>query len=126
MVEYKAWKELENGKERMIRNQQNERLIDQCQLNQIMVKDQTIRADNAKASVMSKLVSDKDYADRLMTRKKENEVLHKNTLQYKAQQHEKQLQFKMDLKDKEKKRQPFVAKINEQSLVKATVYKQKQ
>ena len=54
-----------------------------------MVKDQTIRADNAKTSVMDKLVSDRDYADRLATRKKENEVLHKNTLQYKAQQHEK-------------------------------------
>ena len=84
MVEYKAWKELENGKERQIRNNQNERLIDQCKVNQIMVKDQTLRADNAKSSVMEKLVTDKDYADRLNTRKKENEVLHKNTLQYKA------------------------------------------
>ena len=84
MVEYKAWKELENGKERQIRNNQNERLIDQCKVNQIMVKDQTLRADNAKSSVMEKLVTDKDYADRLNTRKKETEVLHKNTLQYKA------------------------------------------
>ena len=126
MVEYKAWKELENGKERQIRNNQNERLIDQCKVNQIMVKDQTMRADNAKTSVMDKLVSDKGYADRLNTRKKENEVLHKNTLQYKAQQHEKQFQFKQDLKEKEKKRQPFVAKINEQSLDKAKMYTLKQ
>ena len=61
MVEYKAWKELENGKERQIRNNQNERLIDQCKVNQIMVKDQTIRADNAKSIVMEKLVGDKAY-----------------------------------------------------------------
>jgi hypothetical protein len=80
MVEEKAWKELERGKERMLRDNQNERLIDQCKVNQIMVKDQTVRADNAKASVVAKLEADKDYKDTLNTRKKENEVLHKNTL----------------------------------------------
>ena len=89
-----------------------------------MVKDQTVRADNAKASVMTKLVADQDYKERLNTRKKENEVLHKNTLQYKATQHEKQANFRANLKEKEKKRQPFVAKINEQSLAKATVFRQ--
>lgn len=39
MVEEKAWKELEAGAERQIRNNQNERLIDQCKLNGIAVKD---------------------------------------------------------------------------------------
>ena len=52
-----------------------------------MVKDQTVRADNAKSSVVEKLAYDRGYADRLNTRKKENEVLHKNTLEYKSQQH---------------------------------------
>ena len=85
-----------------------------------------MRADNAKTTVVGKLENDRDYADRLNTRKKENEVLHKNTLQYKATQHEKQMHFKMDLREKERKRQPFVAKINEQSLAKATIHKQKQ
>jgi len=33
MVEEMAWKQLEAGKERQIRNNQNERLIDQCALN---------------------------------------------------------------------------------------------
>ena len=39
MVEEQAWKQLEAGKERQIRNNQNDRLIDQCQVNQINVKD---------------------------------------------------------------------------------------
>ena len=39
MVEDKAWKELEAGAERQIRNKQNEKLIDQCKLNGITVKD---------------------------------------------------------------------------------------
>ena len=90
MVEEQAWKQLEAGKERQIRNNQNERLIDQCALNQIHVKDQTVRAENAKSSVLEKLEYDHGFTDRLNTRKRENEVLHKNTLEYKASQHEKQ------------------------------------
>ena len=39
MVEEKAWRELEAGAERQIRNNQNEKLIDQCKLNGITVKD---------------------------------------------------------------------------------------
>ena len=126
MVEEKAYKELERGKERQIRNNQNDRLIEQSKGNEIMVKDQTVRADNAKATVMKKLEYDAGYTDRLNTRKKENEVLHKNTLEYKSQQHQKQQEHEMKLKEKEKKRQPFNAKINEQSLAKATMYRQKQ
>ena len=126
MVEEKAWKELEAGKERQIRNNQNDRLINQSKGNEIMVKDQTVRADNAKSSVVGKLEYDRGYADRLNTRKKENEVLHKNTLEYKSQQHQKQQDQEAALKEKERKRQPFNAKINEQSLAKATLFRQKQ
>ena len=126
MVEEKAYKELERGKERQIRNNQNDRLIEQSKGNEIMVKDQTVRADNAKSTVVKKLEYDAGYADRLNTRKKENEVLHKNTLEYKSQQHQKQQEHEVKLKEKEKKRQPFNAKINEQSLAKATIYRQKQ
>jgi len=61
MVEEKAWKELEAGAERQIRNIQNDRLIDQCKLNGIAVKDQTIRADNKKTEVLQKLEADKGY-----------------------------------------------------------------
>jgi len=89
MVEEQAWKQLEAGKERQIRNNQNDRLIDQCQSNQINVKDQSVRADNNKHSVLGKLEYDRGYTDRLNTRKRENEVLHKNTLEYKSSQHEK-------------------------------------
>lgn len=39
MVEEKAWKELESGKERKVRNEQNQKLIDQCGVNEIVVKD---------------------------------------------------------------------------------------
>ena len=80
MVEEKAWKELEAGAERQIRNNQNDRLIDQCKLNGIAVKDQTVRADNMKNEVTAKLIGDKGYKERLEVRKKENEMLHKSTL----------------------------------------------
>lgn len=44
MVEEKAWKELEAGKERQIRDDQNQRLIEQCKVNEIKVKDSKVRA----------------------------------------------------------------------------------
>ena len=80
MVEEKAWKELEAGAERQIRNNQNNRLIDQCKLNGISVKDQTVRAANKKNEVLAKLEVDRQYAETLKTKKHENELLHKNTL----------------------------------------------
>ena len=80
MVEEKAWKELEAGAERQIRNNQNNRLIDQCKLNGIAVKDLTVRATNKKNEVFEKLESDKRYQENLTIRKKENELLHKNTM----------------------------------------------
>ena len=39
MVEYKQWEGLEAGKERMIREGQNTKLIDQCGANEIKVSD---------------------------------------------------------------------------------------
>lgn len=80
MVEEKAWKELEAGAERQIRNNQNDKLIDQSKLNGIIVKDQTVRATNKKNEVTGKLIYDQEYLGRLDVRKKENELLHKNTL----------------------------------------------
>ena len=61
MVEEKAWKELEAGAERQIRNNQNDKLIDQCKLNGITVKDQNVRATNMKNEVMDKLGYDKSF-----------------------------------------------------------------
>lgn len=80
MVEEKAWKELEAGAERGIRDIQNYRLIEQSKLNGISVKDQTVRATNMKNEVTEKLVNDQSYKERLEVRKKENEMLHKSTL----------------------------------------------
>lgn len=80
MVEEKAWKELEAGAERQIRNNQNNKLIDQCKVNGISVKDMTLRAENKKKEVTSKLESDQRYQTKLEERKKENELLHKNTM----------------------------------------------
>ena len=80
MVEEKAFRELEAGAERQIRNNQNNRLVDQSKLNGIKVKDQTILAKNKKDEVTVKLLADKGYQDRLEIRKRENEMLHKNTI----------------------------------------------
>jgi hypothetical protein len=49
-------------------------------LNGIAVKDQTIRADNKRNEVLTKLEYDKGYQDRLSIRKRDNEQLHKDTL----------------------------------------------
>lgn len=96
------------------------KLIEQCGLNEIKVSDQTVRANNAKNEVTEKITYDRGYGERLQTFKKENEVLHKNTLAYKQQMHEKQKEFEANLKDAENKRKPFDAKINQMSLANAT------
>lgn len=75
-----------------------------------------MRANNAKKEVTDKISYDHEYASNLRTKKKENEVLHKNTLAYKQQMHETQREFEAHVRDKAQKRHPFNAKINEMSL----------
>ena len=120
MVEYKQWEGLEKGKERMIRDGQNLKLIEQCGVNEIKVSDQLVRATNAKNEVLEKIDYDRGYAERLVTQKKENEVLHKKTLEYKQGMHQKQKDFEDNLREVEKKRKPFNTKINEMSMANAT------
>ena len=67
MVEEMRYKELEAGAERKVRNAQNDKLIDQCKLGSIKVKDESVRADNARDTVMQKLEYDKGYSERLAT-----------------------------------------------------------
>jgi AAA15 family ATPase/GTPase len=69
---------------------------------------------------MTKIVYDRGFAERLVTQKKENEVLHKKTLEYKQNMHEKQKTFADNLKEQEMKRKPFNAKINQMSMANAT------
>lgn len=75
-----------------------------------------MRANNAKQDVMEKLKYDKGFEQRMKTRKKENEVLHKNTLEYKTKMHEKIAEFENNLAADTRKRNPFIAKVNEKSL----------
>jgi hypothetical protein len=116
MVEYKQWEGLEKGKERMIRDGQNLKLIEQCGLNEIKVSDALVRANYARSSVMDKVSRDRQYSTELQTRKKENEVLHKKTLAYKQEMHEKQREFEATVHDAQNKRHPFNAKINKMCL----------
>lgn len=88
MVEEMRYKELEAGAERKVRNNQNEKLIDQSKVGSIKVKDESVRAKNARDSVIEKLEYDRGYQDRLETQKKENEVIHKGLLEYKADMHQ--------------------------------------
>lgn len=99
MVEYKQWEGLEAGKERMVRDGQNLKLIEQCGANEIKVTDALVRATNAKNDVYDKINYDRDFAERLLVQKKENEVLHKKTLEYKQNMHEKQKHFEENLKE---------------------------
>ena len=112
MVEYKQWEGLEKGKERMVRDGQNLKLLEQCGSNEIKVSDQLVRATNAKNDVMAKITYDRNFAERLSTQKKDNEVLHKKTLEYKQNMHEKQRNQKHNLQETTAKRLPFNAKIN--------------
>ncbi len=61
MVEYKAWEELEGGKERAIRNNQNFKLLEQCGVNEIKVSDQLVRAEYSKQGVLEKITYDRGY-----------------------------------------------------------------
>jgi len=83
----------------MIRDGQNQVLLDQCGTNEIKVSDQLVRATNAKNDVMGKITYDRGFADRLNTQKKDNEVLHKKTLEYKQNMHEKQRNQEGNLKE---------------------------
>ena len=85
-----------------------------------------VRATNAKNEVLEKLTYDKDYSNRLNTQKKENEVLHKRTLEYKSERHQTQRDFEDKLRENTLKRKPFDAKINEKSKQDATAYKMRQ
>lgn len=89
------------------------------------MSDQLVRATNAKNDVLEKITYDRGYGERLITQKKENEVLHKKTLEYKQGMHSKQKEFEQNLKEIELKRKPFNAKINQMSLANATKQKQR-
>lgn len=125
MVEENRYRELEAGQERKVRNSQNDKLVDQCKLGSIKVKDETVRALNARTTVMEKLEYDKGYSERLETQKRENEIIHKGVLEYKTEMHEKQRVFEAKSKVNKDKRNPFERKINEQSLANATKVREK-
>lgn len=74
---------------------------------------------------MDKLEYDKGYQERLTTQKRENEVIHKGVLEYKTDMHERQHVFEQEAKVTKQKRNPFNAKINEQSLQSATKVKER-
>ena len=74
---------------------------------------------------MTKLEYDKGYQERLETQKKENEVIHKGVLEYKSDMHQRQTDFKEQSMIAKQKRNPFNAKINEQSLANATKVKER-
>jgi len=84
------------------------------------VKDETIRGQNAKSTVMTKLEYDQGYSERLKERQKENETLHKGVLEYRTEMHEKQRIFEAQQKENALKRNPFNAKMTKWSMENAT------
>jgi hypothetical protein len=48
-----------------------------------------VRAQNARTDVIAKISYDRGYNERLTQCKKENEVLHKSTLEYRNRMHDK-------------------------------------
>ena len=74
---------------------------------------------------MEKLEYDRDYQDRLQTKKRENEVIHKGVLEYKSNMHERQSHFEAESKASKIKRNPFNDKVNKESLANATKVKER-
>ena len=91
-------------------------------MNEIKVKDETVRATNARDEVMDKLEYDKQNEEILKSKRKENEVLHKQTLEYKSEMHAKVREFAVQQKVTNTKRNPFNTKINEMSMATAKKY----
>ncbi len=85
-----------------------------------------MRATNAKNEVAAQLAYDEGYRARLATQKKENEVLHKRTLEYKSDQHARQREFEARAKQSALSRKPFEAKINETARAEAAQHKARQ
>ena len=85
-----------------------------------------MRATNAKNEVTAKLTYDGGYKERLTNQKKENEVLHKRTLEYKSEMHGRQREFEHKVMENTRKRKPFDAKINEKVKQDATQFKLRQ
>jgi hypothetical protein len=125
MMEKKAWRELEAGAEREARDKQNNKLLDQWRSNGIKVKDLSINAQNNKKTVQNKIEYDKGYKTRLVTRKMENEILHKEVLEYKNTKYAKQRIHEENLKTKQQKMNPFKEKINKESIANATKRQQR-
>lgn len=125
MMEKKAWKDLEAGAERQARDKQNNALLDQWRTNGIKVKDLSINAQNNKKTVQNKIEYEKGYKGRLETRKMENEILHKEVLEYKNTKYAKQKIQEETLKTKQHKMNPFKNKINQESIANATKYQQR-
>lgn len=123
MMEKKAWKELEAGAERQASDKQNNKLLDQLAVNEIKVKDLQKMALNNKNVIQDKIDYDKGYKERLETRKMENEILHKEVLEYKAEKYEKQKDQEVTLKVKQQKMNPFKEKINQESKANATKFR---
>ncbi len=103
MVEEKAFKELERGAEREARTKQNDALIDQCKLNGIKVKDLSIRANNNREEVMDHVRMTQAFKDEVESKKRQNEILHKEDLAYKTQMYQKQRRFEDTLADHQTK-----------------------
>jgi len=61
MVEEKAWKDLENGAERVAWMKQNDALMDQYATNSVRVKELTIIADNNKHEIRDIIDMQKEY-----------------------------------------------------------------
>jgi len=61
MVEEKAWKDLENGAERVAWMKQNDALMDQYATNSVRVKELTIIADNNKHEIRDIIDMQKEF-----------------------------------------------------------------
>ena len=120
LLEKKVKKDLEAGLERQERDKKNAKLLEDWKKSAIKVKDLTINAQNNKNTVQGKLDYDKGYKERLATRKMENEILHKEVLEFKNTKYAKQKIQEETLKTKQHKMNPFKDKINKESIANAT------
>mmetsp|Transcript_17560 Transcript_17560/g.15403 ORF Transcript_17560/g.15403 Transcript_17560/m.15403 type:complete len:95 (-) Transcript_17560:358-642(-) len=88
MVEEHAWKSLQDGSEREIRDRQNVKLLEQEQVETTKFKERKIIAKRAVETVEAKLNDVREYDERVDKAKEENEVLYREEREAKKKRNE--------------------------------------
>lgn len=116
IMEAKAWKELDNGAERVAANSQNKKLITQHQAEKVKLTDTNLKAKSAKVAVEKKVNQIKTYEKEYQRRIKENEEEHKQDILDRTEKHGCQREFEQKQMEKYKAKNQYSEKHKEEEV----------